>query len=410
MKIMKKIFLMVLTFISIHGYRSQNKNTEVKEIDVELKELAISNPASIILLGISPSELETPKSKKGIVLSLVNSFKKSEGIPDTYAFEITPYWLLRSKGMNSLKYAGFKEYDGKVYKQNVFNDLNKASFSLGFVRDLILNSDDDIKNPAFSVSVRGTLIKIRTQDNLKKIVKEDSAKKAQLKLISKYLSDKELEIEQKCIDENLSPSDCEDLLEGSLSKLLKKYEENENGLKNVDYYRSLLEASPILAVDFAGGYSTFFSDNKFSNSRFGKLGFWLTLNTGFDFTKKENPEAEKKLNFYGIVRYLDDGTTLDINQQFLRTKNYDFGGKAEFTYKRFSVSWEYIYRINDIEKTFRTNGLLAYKVSDKVYINAAFGKNYGEKDNLISFLGLNWGLDSEKSSVFVNTPDEKKIE
>lgn len=406
---MKKILLMVLTFIAIHGYRSQNKDTKVKEINVELKELAISNPPSIILLGISPSELETPKSKKAIALSLVNSFKKNEGIPDTYAFEITPYWLLRSKEMNSLKYAGLKEDKEKIYKQNIFNELNRVSFSLGFVRDLTLNSGDDIKNPAFAISVRGTLIKIRTQDNIKRIIKEDSAKKAQLKLISKYLSGEEekeeiQKIENKCKDGTLTPPECERELAAISMKLLRKYEENNKEANDVDYYKNLLEASPLLSVDFAGGYSTFFSDNKFSNNHFGKLGFWLTLNSGIDFTNKKKPEEEKKLNFYGIVRYLDDGTMVDDNQQFFRTRNYDFGGKAELTYKRFSISWEYIYRINDVENTFRSNGVLAYKVSDKIYVNAAFGKNYGEKDNLISFLGLNWGLDSEKPSVFIEPP------
>lgn len=400
---------MMFTFIVIHQYRSQDKKAEIKEIDVELKELAISSPASIILLGISPSELETPKSKKAIALSLVNSFKKNEGIPDTYAFEITPYWLLRPKEMNSLKYAGLKEDKEKIYKQNIFNELNRASFSLGFVRDLTLNSDDDIKNPTFAISVRGTLIKVRTQDNIKRIIKEDSAKKAQLKLISKYLSGEEEKeeiqnINKKCEDGTLNLTDCEKELTEISMKLLKKYEENNKEANDVDYYKNLLEASPLLAVDFAGGYSTFFSDNKFSSNHFGKLGFWLTLNSGIDFTNKKKPEEEKKLNFYGIVRYLDDGTTMDDNQQFFRTRNYDFGGKAELTYKRFSISWEYIYRINDIENTFRSNGVLAYKVSDKVYINAAFGKNYGEKDNLISFLGLNWGLDSEKPSVFIEPP------
>ncbi|AZA81873.1 hypothetical protein C1637_04680 [Chryseobacterium lactis] len=412
---MKKIFFVLLTFIALHGYRSQASTAKEKEVAVELKELAISNPPSVILLGISPSELETPKSKKAIVLSLVNSFKKSEGIPDAYAFEITPYWLLPSKNMNSLKYAGFKEYNGKIYKQNIFTEIKKSSVSLGFVRDLVLNADDDIKNPAFSISARGTFIRIRTQDNLKNIVKEDSAKKARLKLISMYLSGEERKeegkkIEQKCIDDHLNDADCEKLLTELSKKLLKKYDENVKEANKVDYYRNLLEAPPLFSVDFAGGYSTFFSDNKFSNNHFGKLGFWLTLNTGFDFTKKDKPDAEKTLNFYGIVRFLDDGTNLDDNRQFLRSKNYDFGGKAEFTYKRFSISYEYIYRINDLDKTFRSSGLIAYKVSDKVYINAAFGKNYGEKDNLISFLGLNWGIDSEKKSVFVNTPDEKKIQ
>lgn len=403
---MKKIFFVLLTFTAVYGYKAQTDDTEGKKVKVELKELAISNPPSVILLGISPSELETPKSKKAVILSLVNSFKKSEGIPDAYAFEVTPYWLLPSKNMTSLKYAGFKEYNGEIYKQNIFNEFKKVSLSLGFVRDLSLIPDDNVKNPAFSISARGTLIKIRTQDNLKKIVKEDSAKKAKLRLISAYLSGKEkedenLRIEQKCIDDKLSDSDCEKLIADIPGKLLKNYKDNENDAKNVDYYRNLLEAPPLLSLDFAGGYSTFFSDNKFSGNHFGKLGFWLTLNTGFDFSDKEKPDVEKKFNFYGIVRYLEDGTALDENQQFLRTRNFDFGGKAEFVYRRFSISYEYIYRVNDIEKTFRSNGVIAYKVSDRVYVNAAFGKDYGTKDNLISFLGLNWGLDSERKSVFV---------
>ncbi|MCI3937871.1 hypothetical protein MQX03_11720 [Chryseobacterium aahli] len=400
---MKKIFLLLLFFASFHNYKSQTNDHEAKDIEFEIKDLAISNAPSLILLGISPSELETPKSKKAIILSLVNSFKKNEGIPDTYAFEITPYWILPAKRMNSLKYAGYNE---KTKRQIIFNEVKKASVSLGFVRDLSFNSDDDIKNPAFSVSVRSTLIKIRSQDNLQKIIKEDLVKKAKLKLMSKYMNGEEEKEEnkrvaQKCIDENLSDSDCEKLISDITNKLQKKFNENQSDANNVDYYRNLLESPPLLSVDFAGGYSTFFSDNKFSNNQFGKLGFWMTLNTGFDFTDIEKPNVEKKLNFYGIARYLEDGTTLDTNQQFLRTKNFDFGGKAEFIYNRFSISYEYIYRVNDLENTFRSSGLLAYKVSDKVYINAAFGKNYGDKDNLISFLGLNWGLDSERKSVFV---------
>lgn len=397
---MKKYIILLLTFFVYHSYSSQINEDKKKEIEIDLKEIAISNPPSIILLGISPSELETSKSKKAVVLSLVNSFKENGGIPDTYAFEITPYWLLPSKNMNSLRYAGYNE---KTKRQNIFNEIKKTSVSLGFVRDLSLVEDDNIRNPAFSISVRGNLIKIRTKENLKNILSEDSLKKAKLNIISKYLNEQEnlRELEKKCIDENLSDSDCEKLLTDASTISLQEYNESENQSKNIDYYRNLLEASPLLALDFAGGYSTFFSDNKFSNNQFGKLGFWMTLNTGFDFTDKQKTNVEKKLNFYGIARYLEDGTTLNANQQFLRTKNFDFGGKAEFVYNRFSISYEYIYRVNDLENTFRSSGLLAYKVSDKVYINAAFGKNYGDRDNLISFLGLNWGLDSERKSVFI---------
>jgi hypothetical protein len=401
---MKKYLLLIILFLIPLHLSSQKENS----IEIDLKELQISTAPSVILLGISPSELEIPKSKKAFVFSIVNSFKKNEGIPGSYAFEVTPFWLLPSKNMTALKYAGINNDE----KQNIFSEVKKASLSLGFVRDLSINSDDEIKNPAFAFSARSTLIKIRTKKNKNEIIAQNAEV---LKILNKALNDvsksKEYKDERNrlldsCRQNSISLDSCEVIITERLNDFIRKNADKYKNSKGVNYYRDILEAPPLLALDFAGGYTTFFSDNKFSDNHFGKLGFWFTLNTGFDFTNESKPNIEKKLNFYGVARYLEDGTVLDINQQFIRSKNYDFGGKAEFVYDRFSVSYEYIYRINDIENTFRSSGLLTYKVSDKVYINAAFGKNYGDKDNLISFLGLNWGLDSDRKSVFVKDKKE----
>ncbi len=398
-----KSLIIIGLFFPFFLYAQQKES-----IDLDLKELEITTAPSVVLLGISPSELEIVKSKKALVLSLVNSFKKSEGIPDSYAFEMTPFWLLPSSKMNSLKYAGYNK-DKKVW--NAFSEVKKASFSLGFIRDLSLGEGDEMKNPAFAFSVRSTLVNVRTKKNKTLIINRNNEVQNILFRINEdwVKSDEHKQLLDSCDKAGIANDDRGEIFVKGKNRFKKKVSERYKSSKEADYYRTLLEAPPLIAVDFAGGYSTFFSDNKFSNNHFGKLGFWMTLNTGIDFAKEESKDV-KQLNFYGIIRYLDDGTTLDANQQFLRSKNYDFGGKAEFTYKRFSISYEYIYRINDIDKTFRSSGLIAYKVSDRVYINAAFGKNYGEKDNLISFLGLNWGLDSEKKSVFVTTPDEKKIQ
>jgi len=383
-------FLVLLLPLNLHAQ-------DEKSLDITLKELQISTAPSVVLLGISPSELETPKSKKAFVFSLVSSFKKSDGIPDTYAFEVTPFWLLPSSKMNSLKFAGIKNKN----KQNIFSEVKKSSFSFGFIRDLGL--DNDIKTPSFAFSARSRILKIRTNKNKDSIIKEDSIIGNMLKDInSNWGNSLEREkIINLCNTNHLSNEKCEELLKEGKKEFKKEFFEYYKDSKDTDYYRSLLEAPPLLALDFAGGYSTFFSDNKFGNNHFGKLGLWITLNSGIDLTRKDKSDLVKKINFYGIARYLEDGTTLNVDQQFFRTKNFDFGGKAEFVYNRFSISYEYIYRVNEIENTFRSSGLLAYKVSDKVYINAAFGKNYGNKDNLISFLGLNWGLDSERKSVFV---------
>lgn len=398
---MKKYILFTAVFLSITLCKAQNED---KEID--LKELQINTAPSAVLLGISPSELETPKSKKALVFSIINSFKENEGIPGSYAFEVTPFWLFTPQNMTALKYAGIKE----DHTQNIFSEARKFSVSLGFARDLGISSNDDVKNPAFAFSVRSTLIKIRTRKNKEEII-EQNAKvvKALDNMLGGFLSDKEIQKErfrlaEKCMDENNNDEGtCDRIVEEKLNDFIRenkdKYKDYQDN--NVDYYRNIMEAPPLLALDLAGGYSTFFTDKTFSNNNFGKLGFWMTLNTGFDFTTEEKPDVEKKLNFYAITRYLEDGTTLDENQEFMRTRNFDVGGKAEVIYNRFSISGEWIYRSNSVENTFRASGLLAYKVSDKVYVNASFGKNYGDKDNLITFLGLNWGLDSARKSVFV---------
>lgn len=377
-----------------------------KDKEIDLKELQINTAPSAVLLGISPSELETPKSKKALVFSIINSFKENEGIPGSYAFEVTPFWLAASKKMTALKYAGISEDS----TQNVFNEAKRFSVSLGFARDIGISSDDDVKNPAFAFSIRSTLVKIRTKKNKEDIIAQNAkVVKVLENMLGGFLSDKEIQKERlrlatKCMDENNSDEEtCDRIVEEKLNEFITKNKDNykDNKGNNVNYYRNIMESPPLLALDIAGGYSTFFSDNKFSNNNFGKLGLWMTLNTGFDFALEENPDVEKKLNFYGIARYLEDRTTLDENQQLIRTKNFDAGGKAEFIYNRFSISGEWIYRSNSVENTFRATGLLAYKISDKIYINASFGKDYGDKDNLITFLGLNWGLDSARKSVFI---------
>ncbi|WP_294312400.1 hypothetical protein [uncultured Chryseobacterium sp.] len=390
-------YLFLLMFLSI-GLKAQGDK-------IDLKSLEMSNAPSIILLGISPTELESPKTKKAIILSLVNSFKKGNGVLDNYAVEITPFWLFPSKRIDALKYVGINS----MGKQNIFNDIQKTSFSIAYSKDLKLNPDSGIETPSFSVGLSSRILNIRSKDNRDKIIDLTATiEDINRKLSVNFIKNIEPEIFKKCKLDGITDVDCKKIRDFEYNKFINTNDQDsieKEKQKELDNYKLLIDAAPIFSVDFATAYSTFFSDNKFANNHFGKLGFWMTLSSGIDFTDKEDPKIEKKLNFYGIARYLEDGTTLSVDQQFLRTRNFDFGGKAEFVYNRFSISYEYIYRVNEIENTFRSSGLLAYKISDKVYINAAFGKNYGNKDNLISFLGLNWGLDSERKSVFV---EEKK--
>jgi len=100
-----------------------------------------------------------------------------------------------------------------------------------------------------------------------------------------------------------------------------------------------------------------------------------------------------------LGRYVVDGQPIDT---VISVANYfDAGGKLELEFEKISVAYEYIYRFNDFQETYRSNGILKFKASANVYLTASFGKYFGDTNNLISMLGLNWGVGTgnEKANI-----------
>lgn len=400
-----------------------------KEISAELNKLELSNAPSVMLLGLASSDLETPKSKKAFMTSIVNSFSENEGLPNAYAVELTPTHLFPLTEMDALKYAGIKTIknaDNKEeYKNNIFSEAKNVSFSFAFLRNYKIENLDT-ENPSVSFSLRTTIFKVRNKKNIEAIAASNNN-------ISRELTDIQEEFrkskEYNDIEaSNASPDEKNEMKAKALEKFVPEYYKTET-----ENYKKYLDEKPAFQLDVASAYSTFFLDNQFKNNQFGKFGVWMTMSSGINLEpkpkpkpksksaeeqkiiedqKKEKPKVtiketpteaskiEKRLNFYAVARYMQDKTVYDVASGFSKTNNYDFGGKIELVYNKFSIGYEFIYRSSDLDNTYRSNGIINYKVSDSVYINAAFGKNYGDKDNLISFLGLNWGLDSKRKTLF----------
>ena len=75
--------------------------------------------------------------------------------------------------------------------------------------------------------------------------------------------------------------------------------------------------------------------------------------------------------------------------------NFDFGGRLEFEFGAIAVSFESVYRRVSSHpelNTSRNVGIVQYKLSGNLFLTGTFGKNFGDTDNLVSFLGLNWGF------------------
>ncbi|GEM_PF-1367715 len=412
---MKKILIVAALISNMTLLFAQSK-----EISAELNKLELSNAPSVMLLGLASSDLETPKSKKAFMTSIVNSFSENDGLPNAYAVELTPTHLFPLTEMDALKYAGIKSIkkpdNSYEYKNNIFSEAKNVSVSFAFLRNYKIE-DLDTENPSVSFSLRTTVFKIRNKKNIEAITKSNAN-------ISKQLTDiqKEFERSQEYNDietSNASPDEKNERRARALEKFVTDYYKTET-----ENYKKYLDEKPAFQLDVASAYSTFFLDNQFKNNQFGKLGFWMTMSSGINLERTKTPKKkedennekskviikeasttdaskiEKRLNFYAVARYMQDKTVYDVANGFSRTDNYDFGGKIELVYNRFSIGYEFIYRSSDLDNTYRSNGIINYKVSDSVYINAAFGKNYGDKNNLITFLGLNWGLDSKRKTLF----------
>lgn len=347
-----------------------------------LKDIEIPTSPGFILLDQAPSSIERPNSPKAFAVSALNSFTESSGLPKNYAVEFTPFWFFKHPNMNVLKYAGYNEK-----KQRPFSSLRMVSLSMAFINQTDSLSLSPTNN--ISIGARTNIFKIRSKDNLKTISDANSSSVGYLKKIN------ELIVDRIGLADPLDP-------EGYKKKHLELLLFFQDSLKNdiSAAHSKLSEAiiqKPVFAIDFAIAYNTIFTNNDFSTQQFGRFGTWLTLN----YSQKLNKDNSNYLNFYAIARYLQDGTSKDNIGEFVIQDFYDFGGKIEFELNKFSLGYEYIYRSNNSIETNRSTGQLKYRIADNVLLTGAFGQNFGDNNNLVSMLGINWGISTgiEKAKI-----------
>ena len=96
---------------------------------------------------------------------------------------------------------------------------------------------------------------------------------------------------------------------------------------------------------------------------------------------------------------MKDNYAPDLNKKTIKSSALDIGAKVELQFDRFCIGYEIIHRKYSkqvISTDNRNVGVISYQISDNLYINGAFGKDFGITNKLISFLGINWGFGDEK--------------
>ena len=367
MKNKKQIYFGAFTilFISIQmvSYGQFKEN-------ITLKDLEVPEAPAMTLLDEAPSIVNRPNSPRAFVLSVINSFQGDySGLPKNYALELTPFWFFSHKKMNFFRYAGLTEQG-----MNPFAGIKMVSFSMAYINKT--NKDDQPTTSNISIGLRSTLIRFYRSTYYQELLDANLYAVGRLK-----------RLENAKEEAGATP----DLLFSNPKRYHQIVKRVIDSVENSDSLITMVEKlkeKPIFAIDGAVAYNAYFSDNNFSSKQSGRFGAWLTLNYSYRFSKN----STNYLNIYGVGRYISDNTNVDEDMVGVRTDYFDFGGKFELEFDKLTIAYEFIHRINDAGDSYRSAGLLKYKINDNIYLTGAFGKNFGETENLITLLGINWGI------------------
>lgn len=344
-----KTFIMFFLFTSNHT---------IAQNDVSIKNLEIPTAPALSILDETATIIETPKNIKTLTTSLSN------GIGNNVAIEFSPY-LLFSTNKNFYDYNGFKVKNKKIIEKGVLGQTStNLSISIASVRK------DTISNIA--LGFRTNLLTVQNPKRKIVFMEADS-------------------IYEKDIRELMIKLDPD-----SLRKSPEYIRLNRQFNKLLDSVASL-NTKPLFSIDVAGAYTQFYSNNNYNSGNKGKVASWITLSYNKELGTKTDGNSSY-LSFYSIGRYIQDNSFFDEKNNQIITKNFiDFGGKIEIDFGKLLFAYEYVNRINENEN-YRSVGTIKYKLSKDIILNGGFGKNFESNQNLVSFLGINWGFDLDKNT------------
>jgi hypothetical protein len=373
---MKNFFKLVVCLFTVSTY-AQNET-------IKIKDLEMPNSPAFTILDYSPTIISNPKTTQEFTLSLINSVNTSSGIPTNFALEFTPFWTFSGEN-TSLK--SYLKSEAKKTKTEPYKNL---SISLASVKK------DSIQN--VSIGIRTNIITINNRND--EIKNKIELINKNLIFINKIIDDK---YDYALTKNKVESGSKEDKI---LDKLILNNISNDKAFKELaeEVYKELdeiknLKSKPQFSVDIASAYNHFFDNNEFKSGKFGRFGAWATVNENFIFKK----DSKNYFSMYQYVRYLINEMNYDATtMSYIKDKSLDLGLKAEFQFSDLTIGYEYVLRTSE-KDNYRSVGNIKYKINDNIILNGGFGKNFEKTDNLISFLGVSWGI-SQNNNLKIQNP------
>lgn len=413
------LFLLVCTFSFSQDNASSN------DFNFE----STTNPA-FSLLGETPTQLNTPDNLKALGLYLSNGFSNTN-----IAVEVNPYWLIDFEAKRTYQnYRGIKTGEkGKTYIDPFIGIKTNSSFSIGYLDKQFEGFEEEKK--AIAIGYRTTLLQFYNAARIEKIQnaiqKIDNGVQDPLnRLFEEFFIGESTNIpgSGSCntLETDLALKEkFQTLAQDFIDRIFEEEDEDDpdpfaqsgkailtvNNQLNItkeeivaNYFKDRCEnikafvnnpktIKPYFRLDGAVGYSLLFKENEVNTSTADRFGAWLTADFAIQFNSKSY------LHVYGIGKYVDDEFNINTDGSYFSENFWDYGGKIELELEKLKFSYEYLKR-DGFGDQFRSVGNITYQVNKKISITGGFGKDFPADDNLVSILGINWGLDLGEESFF----------
>jgi hypothetical protein len=302
--------------------------------------------------------------------------------------EFAPYWWLKPSNRSVYNFLGLKTTSDasgvkKITGEDPFSGLKFTSISLAFINQDLIPDTVKQSQKIFSIGIQSTIIKIHSKHYQKALgskLKEwhDAAQK---------------ELEVALANQ---PADSPQVVFEAYWQKFTDMKPTTTG-KIFDDINDIMNEKPLFSLNIAAAYANYGINN--SAWKTGRTGIWTTLSSYLPLKLSDDDVNRNYFSFFGYFRFLQDNYAPANNKQIVKSSSTDIGGKLELQFNKLSLGYEIIYRKyskRGITSDNRNVGVINYQLGNNLYINGAFGKDFGITNKLISFLGINWGFGDEK--------------
>lgn len=365
-------------------YAQQNATAE---------KLSVPQSSAFKLIDVSPTLIESPATPKAFGISVLQNFS-GDGWPQNYAAQFTPYWWALPKNRDVFRFIGIQRFKNgtgpEVWKTNPFSALKFTSISIAFVKKDMVPDTATLSQKVFSAGFRTTVIRAYRRGYAERLhaTVDTLTQKQQADILEAVDSD---------------PAYNAAVLSGdtaTTARIIRQYtaRKNEDLLALMDRVKNQLTEKPLFQWEVAGAYATYgIADTTWKT---GRAGIWSTvaLNTPLN-ANRPGAVTTNYLSIAGYARYMYDAYALE-NSVITHSNSVDVGGRLSLEFDPISFGMEAVYRnytVADNLKSQRIVGFVNYRVAKDMYINGAFGNDFGlDKSRILALFGLTLGFGNEK--------------